>query len=158
MAVQGSERSSLARAGDDSSGRRCLTTTSFMVTGRAAQGAAALSREHPDLSVGLHWDVKGEDEREFLIEDERAVRDDFARQLECFRELIGRDPTHVDSHKDVHRDRQESPLALFCELVEPLGVPLRGRRQRSVRWWLLRPVAVAPFGSAIGERLGFGAG
>jgi predicted glycoside hydrolase/deacetylase ChbG (UPF0249 family) len=153
VAVFGSDRSSSeAWAGDDSPGRRCLivnaddfgastginrgivechrrgvvTSTSFMVTGRAAKEAAALSREHRDLSVGLHWDVWGEDEREFSMDDQWAVRDEFARQLDSFRDLIGRDPTHVDSHKHAHRDRHGRPLALFCELVEPLGVPLRG--------------------------------
>jgi predicted glycoside hydrolase/deacetylase ChbG (UPF0249 family) len=97
-----------------------------MVTGRAAEEAAALSQEHPELSVGLHWDVWGEDEREFSMDDDRAVGEEFARQLESFRNLIGRDPTHVDSHKHAHRDRHGRPLELFCELVETLGVPLRG--------------------------------
>jgi predicted glycoside hydrolase/deacetylase ChbG (UPF0249 family) len=103
-----------------------VTSTSLMVTGRAAKEAAVLSRECPNLSLGLHWDVWGEDEREFSVEDEQAVRLEFARQLEAFRDLVGRDPTHVDSHKHAHRDGNGRPLAVFRELVEPLGVPLRG--------------------------------
>jgi predicted glycoside hydrolase/deacetylase ChbG (UPF0249 family) len=43
--------------------------------------------------------------------------------LERFRELSGRDPTHVDSHHHVHRD--EGRTATFEHLVAPLGVPLR---------------------------------
>ena len=106
--------------------RGVVTSASLMVTGRAAREAATLSRNHPDLSVGLHWDVWGEDEREFSMADEQAVRREFDHQLQAFRELLGRDPTHVDSHKHAHRDEDGQPLGLFHELVEPLGVPLRG--------------------------------
>jgi predicted glycoside hydrolase/deacetylase ChbG (UPF0249 family) len=102
-----------------------LTSTSMMVTGAAVEEAVSLSREHPGLAVGLHWDVWGEDEREFDLGDHAAVREEFARQLEAFRGLMGRDPTHVDSHRHAHRE-DERLLALFAELVEPLGVPLRG--------------------------------
>jgi chitin disaccharide deacetylase len=100
-----------------------VTSASLMVTGAAAEHAVAISREHPDLSVGLHWDVWGEDEREFDIYDVPAVRAEFARQVEAFRELTGRDPTHVDSHQHAHREDHLMPV--FKEMVEPLGVPLR---------------------------------
>jgi predicted glycoside hydrolase/deacetylase ChbG (UPF0249 family) len=103
--------------------RGVVTSTSLMVTGRAVDEAVALSREHPDLAIGLHWDVWGEDEREFDTDDVSAVRDEFARQLEEFRRLMGRDPTHVDSHRHAHREDHLMPV--FRELVEPLGVPLR---------------------------------
>ncbi len=43
--------------------RGVVTSASLMVTGRAAREAVAMSRDHPGLSVGLHWDVWGEDER-----------------------------------------------------------------------------------------------
>src|ERR687887_2074219 len=75
--------------------RGVLTSTSLMVTGRAARAAVAMSRDHPALGVGLHWDVWGEDERAFDTRDLAAVRDEFARQLEQFRALTGRDPTRV---------------------------------------------------------------
>ncbi len=98
-----------------------LTSTSMMVTGAAVDGAVALSRDNPELAIGLHWDVIGEDEREFDLRDERAVREEFALQLDRFVSLMGRTPTHVDSHRHLHSDVFE----LFRELVEPLGVPLR---------------------------------
>ena len=107
--------------------RGVLTSTSMMVTGAAVEEAVALSREHPKLAVGLHWDVIGEDEREFDLDDHDAVRDEFAAQLERFRELMGRDPTHVDSHRHMHLD--EGVRELFAELAAPLGVPLRGDGQ-----------------------------
>jgi predicted glycoside hydrolase/deacetylase ChbG (UPF0249 family) len=104
--------------------RGVLTSTSLMVTGRAVQDAVAISRDHPALGVGLHWDVWGEDEREFDLSDLEAVRDEFRRQLDEFARLMGRMPTHVDSHRHAHRDAVV--MAVFRELVEPLGVPLRG--------------------------------
>ena len=103
--------------------RGVVTSASLMVTGRAAREAAALSRDHPALAVGLHWDVWGEDDREFDIEDHGAVRGEFRRQLDAFHDLLGRMPTHVDSHRHPHRRGHLMPL--FTELVAPLGVPLR---------------------------------
>lgn len=104
--------------------RGVVTSASLMVTGRAVEEAVSASRDHPDLAVGLHWDVWGEDEREFDIDDIPAVRDEFRRQVEEFYRLLGRMPTHVDSHRHAHRRKNLMPL--FQELVEPLGVPLRG--------------------------------
>ena len=103
--------------------RGVVTSASLMVTGRAAQEAVAMSRDHPALAVGLHWDVWGEDEREFDIGDIPAVRDEFRRQVDEFERLLGRLPTHVDSHRHAHREKHLMPV--FQELVEPLGVPLR---------------------------------
>jgi chitin disaccharide deacetylase len=101
-----------------------VTSASLMVTGRAAREAAAISRDHPRLALGLHWDVCGEDEREFDLDDASAVADEFQRQLEEFRRLTDRLPTHVDSHRHVHLDPKVMPVVR--ELVDPLGVPLRG--------------------------------
>jgi len=101
-----------------------VTSASLMVTGGNAAEAAILSRNLPDLSVGLHWDVWGEDEREFDLGDRTAVREEFQRQLDHFHALMGRMPTHVDSHRHAHR--RAGLLPLFQEMVEPLGVPLRG--------------------------------
>ena len=103
--------------------RGVVTSTSMMVTGRAVREAVAMSKDHPRLGIGLHWDVWGEDERAFDLSDHGAVRDQFARQLDAFHQLVGRAPTHVDSHRHAHRE----PVVfdLFRQLVEPLGVPLR---------------------------------
>src|SRR5262245_31660156 len=97
----------------------------MMVTGRAAADAAALASVHPGPSIGLHWDCWGEDEREFDLSDEHAIREEFARQLDEFRALLGREPTHVDTHRHAHRKWDAALMPLFTELVEPLGVPLR---------------------------------
>jgi predicted glycoside hydrolase/deacetylase ChbG (UPF0249 family) len=97
--------------------RGIVTSTSLMVDSPAAAYAVQLSREHPGLSIGLHF----VDDTPALDDAGHAARE-FARQLGRFRELMGREPTHVDSHHHVHISR----LALFAPLVEPLGVPLRG--------------------------------
>src|SRR5262249_24264323 len=98
-------------------------SASLMVTGRAVLEAVAISGDHPALAVGLHFDVCGEDEREFDTDNVAAVQDEFRRQLDEFHRLMGRLPTHVDSHRHVHREEHLMPV--FRELVAPLGVPLR---------------------------------
>lgn len=104
--------------------RGVVTSTSLMVTGREVREAVALSRDHPKLAIGLHWDVWGEDERDFDLSDVSAVRDEFRRQLDDFHGLLGRLPTHIDSHRHAHR--HEAISLVFQELVAPLSIPLRG--------------------------------
>jgi predicted glycoside hydrolase/deacetylase ChbG (UPF0249 family) len=107
--------------------RGIVKSTSLMVTGRAVHEAVSMSRNYPTLSVGLHWDVWGEDERTFDLSNLPAVRDEFHRQLDAFYRLLGCLPTHIDSHRHAHRYEQVLPV--FRELVEPLGVPLRGESE-----------------------------
>jgi chitin disaccharide deacetylase len=85
-----------------------VTSASLMVLRPAAPAAAAALPGCPGLAVGLHLEP----------EDPRA-------QLERFRELVGRDPTHVDSHKHVH---EAEPVKAIAEAIAAeLGVPLRNR-------------------------------
>ena len=101
-----------------------VTSASLMVTGRAVHEAVAISRDCPGLSVGLHWDVWGESERQFDISDQAAVRAELHRQIEAFYQLMDRMPTHIDSHYHLHRRAELLPM--FQELAAPLRVPLRG--------------------------------
>jgi predicted glycoside hydrolase/deacetylase ChbG (UPF0249 family) len=101
-----------------------VTSASLMVTGAAVREAAALSEDNPELAIGLHWDVVGEDDRDFDLTDHAAVRVEFERQLERFLDLMGRPPTHFDSHHHTHLE--DDVRELFRELVSPLGVPVRG--------------------------------
>lgn len=88
-----------------------VTSASLMAGRDAAPAAAQALAAHPDLAVGLH------------LEPEEC-----RGQLERFRELVGRDPTHVDSHKHVH---EAEPVRAVAEaMAAELGVPLRGRRVR----------------------------
>jgi predicted glycoside hydrolase/deacetylase ChbG (UPF0249 family) len=107
----------------DAHRRGIVTSASLTVTGRALEDAVALSREHPGLHVGLHFDVWGEDERTFDTRDLAATRDELLRQLDRFAASMGRPPTHVDSHRHAHRERHL--FESFREWVAPLGVPLR---------------------------------
>jgi predicted glycoside hydrolase/deacetylase ChbG (UPF0249 family) len=95
-----------------------VTSTSLMVNRAGAEDAATLARQHPTLSVGLHFDDQGVDP-----DDRAAAEHAFRTQLERFRRLVGAAPTHVDSHHHAHA--RNGRLALFTELVAPLGVPLR---------------------------------
>jgi predicted glycoside hydrolase/deacetylase ChbG (UPF0249 family) len=96
-----------------------LTSTSLMVYEPAAEYAGELARVHPELSVGLHFVEDGSVD----LEDPAQVAHAFAAQVARFRELTGRDPSHVDSHHHVHHE--EDRMATFERLVAPLGVPLR---------------------------------
>ena len=93
-----------------------LTSASLMVDRPAAQEAAVLARALPTLSVGLHLEL----EREAGTQVRAAMRD----QLDRFERLMGRLPSHVDSHRDVHRYADVLPHAQ--ELALGLDVPLRG--------------------------------
>jgi chitin disaccharide deacetylase len=110
-----------------------VTSASLMVRFPAALEAAELARAHPSLSVGLHFDL-GEwafanDEWRAVYtvaddQDEAAVEAEVESQLEAFRRLMGRDPTHIDSHQHVHR---HGPVKSTLSLVaKELGVHLRG--------------------------------
>jgi predicted glycoside hydrolase/deacetylase ChbG (UPF0249 family)/3',5'-cyclic AMP phosphodiesterase CpdA len=111
-----------------------LTSASLMVRWPAAAAAAELARDLPRLGVGLHvdlgeWEWDGDEggwvTRYAVVDtdDPDAVRQEIADQLRRFRDLLGRDPTHLDSHQHVHRSgavrRELEALAL------ELGVPLR---------------------------------
>jgi predicted glycoside hydrolase/deacetylase ChbG (UPF0249 family) len=107
-----------------------VTSASLMVNRPAASEAADYSREHPELAVGLHaelrrWRVRRRpwssvwSNRRLL----RLVTRDLAAQLDRFRALVGRDPTHLDSHQ--HRHRGESLQPIFRILARELDVPLR---------------------------------
>src|SRR5437773_11192292 len=58
-------------------------SASLMVTGAAVEEAVAAAAENPQLSIGLHFDLCGEDEREFDTTNIAATRDEFHRQLDC---------------------------------------------------------------------------
>lgn len=111
-----------------------VTSTSMMVRWPAAEEAARLSREHPRLAIGLHLDfaeaVMRNWEWEYTytvadLDDVDALGREAAAQLARFRELMGRDPTHVDSHQHIHTSG--APALAADALARELGVPLRGR-------------------------------
>jgi predicted glycoside hydrolase/deacetylase ChbG (UPF0249 family) len=93
-----------------------LTSTSLMVHRRTSVEAAALGRDCPALSVGLHLELDPDSTADVPAE--------LDRQLGRFTELVGAPPTHVDSHHDVHRHPRVLPYVRVW--AERIGVPVRG--------------------------------
>lgn len=110
-----------------------VTSASLMVDRESAPEAAAWARlDHPRLGLGLHLDLGEWAQRDGGWEPVRAVVDtddaaavanEIARQLGRFRELVGRDPTHLDSHQHVHR--HEPVRSLLALTGKALRVPVR---------------------------------
>lgn len=114
--------------------RGIVTSASLMVRQGAAAEAAAYAAAQPGLAVGLHidlgqWDyVNGEWMPAYQrcdSDDPAAVEAECGGQLERFRELIGRDPTHLDSHQHTHLSEPVATVA--ARMAAGLGVPLRDR-------------------------------
>lgn len=101
-----------------------VTSASLMVEMPGSEEAARLAAELPSLSVGLHAALTGEDGAALVdFDDSEACRAELRRQLRRFEQLVGRPPTHLDSHHNVHRDPRLRPV--FLELAEELRIPLR---------------------------------
>jgi predicted glycoside hydrolase/deacetylase ChbG (UPF0249 family) len=122
--------------------RGIVTSASLMVNRPGAEHATTLLGAHPALSVGLHF----EDDGIHDLDEPAQVAELFAAQLERFRELTGRDPTHVDSHHHVHNEDER--LDLFRALAAPLAVPLRhdGRVAYIGGFWAQWEVGVTNLG------------
>jgi predicted glycoside hydrolase/deacetylase ChbG (UPF0249 family) len=114
--------------------RGIVTSASLMVRQGAARAAAELAAAHPELAVGLHVDLgewiyeRGEWIQAYLhcdSDDAAAVEAECRAQLERFRALLGRDPTHLDSHQHVHESEPAKGVAEA--LATELGLPLRNR-------------------------------
>jgi predicted glycoside hydrolase/deacetylase ChbG (UPF0249 family) len=116
-----------------------VTSASLMVRWPAAAEAAAYARSNPSLGIGLHvdlgewvprnggWELAWEVVPLADFEDFEIVNAAVREQLDLFRELIGADPTHVDSHQHIHV-KVEPPIGVvFGRLARELGVPLRHR-------------------------------
>jgi predicted glycoside hydrolase/deacetylase ChbG (UPF0249 family) len=109
-----------------------LTSASLMVRQPAAAAAAAYARVNQGISVGLHLDLgewvyqNGEWVPLYSVvatNDAHSVRLEVERQLSIFEKLLGRKPTHLDSHQHVHR--QEPANSIVAEAARRLDVPLR---------------------------------
>jgi predicted glycoside hydrolase/deacetylase ChbG (UPF0249 family) len=125
--------------------RGIVTSATMMVNYAPAAEAAELARKNPSLGVGLHVALTGgppalppaqipslvdfqgrlppkpdglkDAKPEEVLAEARA-------QLRRFRELMGRDPTHMDSHHHSHRD-SSAVLDALCTLAWETGIPIR---------------------------------
>jgi predicted glycoside hydrolase/deacetylase ChbG (UPF0249 family) len=101
-----------------------LTSASLMVDMPGSEEAARMARGAPELGVGLHVALTHECGAPRLdLADPEACRAELERQLARFHELLGRMPTHLDSHHNVHR--RPALLPLFADLAHRCGLPLR---------------------------------
>jgi predicted glycoside hydrolase/deacetylase ChbG (UPF0249 family) len=112
--------------------RGIVTSASLMVRWPGAAQAAIYARAHPELSIGLHLDLgewayrDGEWVRVYQLVDENdaaAVSRELEAQLAAFRTLMGRDPTHFDSHQ--HSHRQEPVRSVVLAMAKQLGLSVR---------------------------------
>jgi chitin disaccharide deacetylase len=117
-----------------------VTSASLMVRWPWASAAAEYARATPALSVGLHLDLgewgyrNGDWVPRYEVvapDDPAAIRAEIVRQLETFQRLLGRAPTHIDSHQHVHR--RELARSVVAEISARLGVPFR-RASEQVRY------------------------
>ena len=115
-------------------GRGIVTSASLMVRADAAAAAADLAREQAGLAVGLHLDVAEWrfEAGEWRVAYERCAPGDLAAveaecrgQVDAFRQLTGRDPTHLDSHQHTHMSEPVASVA--TRMAAELEVPLRDR-------------------------------
>lgn len=109
-----------------------VTSASLMVRWPAAKEAAEYARRSDTLGVGLHldlgeWEYRDDDwrARYLVVEEESAetASAEIARQLDLFEGLVGRPPTHLDSHQHVHNS--EPTRSAMLAAGERLGVPVR---------------------------------
>jgi chitin disaccharide deacetylase len=100
-----------------------LTSASLMVNRPAGVEAAELAAGHPDLGVGLHVNLTNEGDPVVDVEDVEACREEVDRQIAAFHDLMGRPPTHLDVHHNLHRRPSLTPV--FHDAARELGVPLR---------------------------------
>ncbi|HEY3302555.1 MAG TPA: ChbG/HpnK family deacetylase [Candidatus Binatia bacterium] len=112
--------------------RGIVTSASLMTRWSAAAEAAAYARAHSALSLGLHVDLGEWAYRQGTwlplyevvpVEDGAAIKTEVAKQLAAFRRLVGKHPTHIDSHQHVHQ--REPARSVLIDIARKLGVPLR---------------------------------
>lgn len=116
-----------------------VTSASLMVERPAAAEAAVQARERPGFGVGLHVELRSWRTSRFPRRGsarsaeavERRAAADLHRQLDRFRRLVGREPSHLDSHQ--HRHMVEIVRPAFEEAATELGIPLR-RLDRRIRF------------------------
>jgi predicted glycoside hydrolase/deacetylase ChbG (UPF0249 family) len=101
-----------------------VTSTSMMVTMPRAAEAAAMSRDLPELGVGLHAVLTSEDFRPLLdFGDADRCRAELLRQIDDFERLMNGPPTHLDAHHNIYRDPRLTPV--FMAVASERCLPLR---------------------------------
>jgi predicted glycoside hydrolase/deacetylase ChbG (UPF0249 family) len=129
----------------DAHRRGIVTSATVMVNYPAARRVAVLSRDSPALGIGLHVVLSGgapalppEQVRSMVdangrlptkpgglaAADRAEVLAEVRAQLKRFREIMGRDPTHFDSHHHSHRE-VPAVFDAMLTLAWETGLPVR---------------------------------
>lgn len=109
-----------------------VTSASLMVRYSAAIDAAAYAKNNPTLGVGLHidlgeWFYNDGDWKSLYevvaLDNIDEVKKEIKNQLETFYRIMGKKPTHIDSHQHVHL--RENIRNVAIEIAKELNVTLR---------------------------------
>jgi predicted glycoside hydrolase/deacetylase ChbG (UPF0249 family) len=109
-----------------------VTSASLMVRKPNCAEAALYCRETVALGVGLHidlgeWVFQDEEWRPLYqvvnLKDVEAVDREVSAQISAFRDLVGRDPTHLDSHQNVHV--RDPACSVVLRHASEMGIPVR---------------------------------
>jgi predicted glycoside hydrolase/deacetylase ChbG (UPF0249 family) len=109
-----------------------VTSASLMVRWPAARAASDYARSNNRLAVGLHVDLG-----EWVCRNDEwipvyevvprlyadAVQNEVQKQLGVFHDLLGRPPTHLDSHQHVHRF--EPLRSVLLQVARGMGIRVR---------------------------------
>lgn len=109
-----------------------VTSASLMTTGARVREAVDYALSHPALGVGLHADLGEWFYREgawharyerVRVDDAGEVSRELGSQLDAFHRVMGRAPTHLDSHQNVHL--REPARSCFEQAAARWNIPLR---------------------------------
>lgn len=109
-----------------------VTSASLMIRWDGAKGAATYARKRRNSFLGLHIDrgewvyEKGKWSTNYEVvrfHNAQAVAQEVANQMERFIQLVGRPPTHLDSHQHVHR--QEPLRSILIHMARKIRIPVR---------------------------------
>ena len=158
--------------------RGVVTSTTALVNGEAVEHAAQLSREVPELGVGMHfvltlgmplspmpgltrdgqlgkWIWEQAEQGALPLEE---IAGELERQFNRFIDAFGKAPTHIDSHHHVHMIARIYPIV--AAFAREKGVALRIDRQVAERDDLAQDAARSSdgftsefYGEAISEAL-----
>jgi predicted glycoside hydrolase/deacetylase ChbG (UPF0249 family) len=104
-----------------------VSSTSLMVDAPCVIAAVAAAKQCPSLGVGLHFAVTSEHGTLCDLNDVGAVARELHRQYRSFCDLMGRVPTHIDSHHHVHLREPLKPLFLAWGVEHHLPIRRLGQ-------------------------------
>ena len=100
-----------------------ITSTSLMVNRPATPEGVRIAQRNPNLSVGLHTNVTDEDWEQVDLTDIAMVARELRAQYDAFCQMVGRPPTHLDSHHHIHWKSEHTET--FQRFAAEHKLPLR---------------------------------